>query len=313
MAKLIIHTPQNEASSKYRYYNIFFKNLISYLKDRFEVEEDTYYEFANMYSYPVQLLSEDSPTHLLECEMIIENLDTMDFVVLSVSDSLTSAILNHQSNPHCKKILVAQFDERYIKSHLREKNNFYKYSPWIYFPSNEYDLDSKYKKRKELENFEDKFCFWGTSMEDRKILSHFDSSIFDGGLPIGNFDAYSDTLIKYKVALSIAGRAEFCYRDVENFGMGLPIIRFGYKNKMYNHLIPNFHYISVERPDDLEYDRLGNESHAKMIENRFNEVKDDYDFLNYISLNSRKYYEQFLSPDKSVEFTYNILDLDSWK
>jgi hypothetical protein len=312
MAQLIVHTPQNEISSRYRYYNIFFKNFVEFLKTKFDVEEDTYYENANISSYNVKLLNEQSSSDLLECEMIIENKETKEFVVLSVSDTLTGTISNHQTNPLCKKILVAQYNKKLIESHL--KGDFLnKFKPWIYFPSNEFDLDSKYEKRKSITNFVDKFCFYGTSMEDRKILTHFDANLFDGGLPIGDFNSYSDRLINYKVALSIAGRAEFCYRDIENFGMGIPIIRFEYENKMSIPLIPNYHYISVERPEDLVYDRLGEKVHAEMIEKRFLEVKEDYDFLNYISENAKKYYEDNLSPIKSIENTYYLLELNKWE
>jgi hypothetical protein len=312
MVKLIVHTPQNEASSRYRYYNIFFKNFVEFLKTKFIVEEDTYFEDANIRSYPVQLLNDETKSDLLECEMIIENSETKEFVVLSVSDTLTGAIINHQSNPLCKKILVAQYNEKIIRSHLRG-DFFHKFEPWIYFPSNEFNLDEKYEKRKTISEFIDKFCFWGTSMEDRKILTHFDRTYYDGGLPIGNFDSYSNILMNYKVALSIAGRAEFCYRDVENFGMGVPIIRFQYINKMAIPLIPNYHYISIDRPDDLFYDRLGERKHAEMIENRFLEVKDDLDFLNFISENSRKYYIDNLSPFRSVDHTYYLLGLNKWE
>ena len=98
MVELIVHTPQNEDSSRYRYYNIFFKNFIDFLKEKFVVIEDTYFEYANVMSYPVKLLSDETSSDLLECEMIIENKETKEFVVLSVSDTLTGAILNHQSN-----------------------------------------------------------------------------------------------------------------------------------------------------------------------------------------------------------------------
>jgi hypothetical protein len=111
MAKLIIHTPQNEISSRYRYYNIFFRNLIDFIKNKFDVIEDTFYENANSKSYDVVLLNSDTKSELLECEMIIENEETKEFLVLSVSDLLTGAILNHQSNPLCKKILVSQYNE----------------------------------------------------------------------------------------------------------------------------------------------------------------------------------------------------------
>lgn len=313
MKTIIVHTPQNEMSWTYRYYNHFWGFFIEFLKTKFIVEEDTEYENANISSYPVKLLNENSKSDMLECEMIIENKETQEFVVMSVSDLLTGSVLNHQSNPLCKKILFSQFDRELIVRHLRNQENINKFSPWIYFPSNLFDIDSLYDYRKSQTELIDKFCFWGTSIEYRSILSHFKPEYFDGGRPIGDFYGYSKTLLKYKVALSIAGRGEFCYRDIENLGMGIPIIRFEYKNEFYTPLIPNYHYISIERPDDLPIDREGKEHHAKMIEKRFLEVKDDKDFLNFISENARKYYQDFLSKDGAINTTYKILGLNEWE
>jgi hypothetical protein len=313
MKTIIVHTPQNEISWTYRYYNHFWKFFIEFLKTKFVVEEDTYFEFANRFQYEVQLLNDVSKSNMLECEMIIEDKETKEFVVLSVSDLLTGSVLNHQSNPLCKKILFSQFDRKEIYRHLRSEENKDKYNPWIYFPSNLYDIDSLYEYRKSQTELIDKFCFWGTSIEARSILSNFSNDYFDGGRPIGDFYNYSKKLLTYKVALSIAGRGEFCYRDIENFGMGIPIIRFEYKNELYNPLIPNYHYISIDRPDDLPIDREGKEHHAKMIESRFLEVKDDVEFLKFISENARKYYEDHLSVDGGIKTTYEILKLNEWE
>ena len=311
--KIIIHTPQNEISKNFRYYNYFWFNLIEYLKSKFDVIEDTYFEDANKRHYPIKLLSDDSEKMMLECEMIIENVESKDFVILSVSDILNSTILDHYKNPHCKKIIFSQYDENNLKKHVYDQKNFDKYSPWIYFPSNVFNIDSLYTKRKNKTQLFDKFCFWGTSINERKILTHFEKEYFDWGLPIGDFEKYSDTLINYKVALSISGRGEFCYRDIENFGLGIPIIRFEYINKMYFPLIPNFHYISVERPDDLIIDRVGEKKHADMILKRFIEVKDDKNFLEFISKNARDYYEKHLTIDNSIRLTYKILNLNEWE
>jgi hypothetical protein len=79
---------------------------------------------------------------------------------------------------------------------------------------------------KDISNFIDKFYFRGTSLEIRTILNGFNSQYFEGGLPIGGFEAYANDIINYKAAFSIAGRGEFCYRDIENMAMGIPIIRF---------------------------------------------------------------------------------------
>lgn len=312
MTEIIVHTPQNEHSRRYRYYNYFWEEFIGFLKTKFIVEEDTYYELANQRSYEITLLC-GVHMHLLECEMVIENKTTQEFVVLSVSDSLTGAGLNNQFNPLCKKVLIAQFDRKVIREHVQNEDNFKKFSPWIYFPSNIFDLDSVYKERKATTEFVEKFFFRGTSIEDRAILSKFNPDYFEGGLPIAAFDGYARILIKHKVALSIAGRGEFCYRDVENFAIGAPIMRFEFNNEMYMPLIPNYHYISIERPDDLPLDRMGEKHHAEMLEKRFLEVKDDMNFLNFISDNARKYYEDCLSINGSINLTYKILNLNEWE
>lgn len=311
MTEIIVHTPQNEHSWGYRYYNIFFKNFIEFLKTKFSVEEDTYFASANTSWYNVKLLNDQSESLLLECEMIIENKKTKEFVVLSVSDVLTGAILNHKNNPLCKKIIFSQFDEENLKKHVGP--SIEKFSPWIYFPSNQFDLDHFYNERLNKNELINKFCFWGTSLEDRKILNHFPKEYFDGGRPIGNFEIYANSMINYKVALSISGRAEFCYRDIENFAMGIPIIRFEYDNKMYSPLIPNYHYISIKKPNDLKLDRMGNEDHVDLLVNKFIEVSEDKFFLDMISKNARNYYDKFLSPRNSLVHTYNILNLSDWE
>jgi len=313
MARIIIHTPQNDLSAKNRFYNIFFLELISILKTRFNVQENTFYELAHERQYEIKLLSEDFGSYLLECEMIIENQETQEFVVLSVSDDLTGAILNHQTNPKCKKILLSQFNLSYLQSHLRDVSFIDKYSPWIYFPLNDFDFDEMFQIRNNKDTLVDKFCFWGSHLEHRKIISLFDPKYFDGGPPIGDFYSYAKNLLNYKAAFSVSGRAEFCYRDIENFSMGIPIIRFEFVNQMYKPLIPNFHYISVERPEDLISDNSGEKHHAKLIENKFIEIKDDLDFLNFISNNARKYWEDFLRLEKAIDLTYKILELDDWK
>jgi hypothetical protein len=43
-----------------------------------------------------------------------------------------------------------------------------------------------------------------------------------------------------------------------------------------------------------------------MIMERYLQVKDDDDFLNFVSENARKYYENYLSPTSSVEYTIKL-------
>ena len=316
MTRLIIHQPVNFESRKYRYYNIFFDDLIKEIREGFDVLENRYYKYANSKRYPIKLLFDDTSdaqtTELLECEMLIENYDTKEFCILSVSDDLTPAILNMQSNPLLKKVLVSQFYQKKLYSHIKEEN-LPKYSPWIYFPSNYHDLELYRNQRLQEKDLIDKMYFSGSNLEIRKILNYFNPDNFDGGRSIGGFDRYASKLIKYKVGFSTAGRGEFCYRDIEYMAMGIPFIRFKYESRLEPNLIPNVHYISVDRPDDNTNEHTYGATHAKLIEEKFNSIRNDKEFLGKIATNAYGYYMMYLSPQSSVHHTTDLLQLDQWK
>jgi hypothetical protein len=309
MRKVIVHNPCNEHTRYFRDYNLFWDDLTDELKKRYDVTENRYYELANSQRFKVNLKNQTCPEDnflLLECEYVIEFEDTGEFYIMSVSDDLTHAILNELTNPLLKKVLISQYLPEQIKGYIETED---KTSPWIYFPCTIDDLEQHYIKRKDKMNLIDKMVFRGTSLSDRTILDHLSNDLFDGPTPVGGPDKYFDDIINYKVGLSVAGRGELCYRDIEYMALGIPFLRFEYNTKLSPNLIPNYHYISVDRPEDLIKDRLGNQEHSKMLEKRFLEVKDDMEFLNFISNNARNYYETYLSRENRVAHTLNLLGL----
>ena len=311
MEKIIIHNPCNEHTRYFRNYNLFWDDLTEELGKKYELVENRYYNNAHKDRYKISLKKQTCAVDeflLLECEYVIEFIDTGEFYVLSVSDTLTHAILNEKNNNSLKKVLVSQFNKNEIFEHVGE-SNIHKYSPWIYFPCLVYDLDAFYKKRKDIEEFIDKMYFRGSSISDRPIVTLINKNYLMGYESIYNPTNYFDDLIKYKIGLSIAGRGELCYRDIEYMALGIPFIRFEYISELNPKLIPNYHYISIDRPENLTIDRLGKIEHAKMIEKKFLEIKDDVNFLNFISKNSREYYENYLSRDNNVKHTLNLLNL----
>ena len=311
---LRVHNPCNEHTRYYRNYNLFWDELTDRLKEKNNVVENRYFENAHKERFNIHfesLINSDGML-LMECEYVIENMDNGEFYILSVADDLGSGVLTEQSNPKLKKVLISQFIEDKVKHHVG--NNYEKYSPWIYFPMNLTDLEQYYKKRLDKTEFIDKLCFRGIA-SDRPILNHFDSEILDGPNYIGDSEEYFDDLINYSIGLSVAGVGELCYRDIEYMALGIPLIRFEYQTKMFEPLIPNYHYISIPYDDEIpdnngtKTDRLGGYKQAKKIEQRFKEVIYDKEFLNFISKNSRKYYEDNLSSDSRVTKTLNILNL----
>jgi hypothetical protein len=310
MTKIKIHNPTNEYTKNNRYYNYFFDVFTEYLKSFFEVEENRDFPDAHKERQKIYLqkgVSND--LWMMECEYIIENMDTGEFVILSVSDDLSHCILNEQSNPYLKKVLVSQFIPTKMSSHIGK--NLYKYSPWIYFQAIVIDLEPFYQKRTRELPTEDKLYFKGTSLDDRLILNHINKDIITTFNPI-SYNLYFDEIIKHKIALSVDGRGEFCYRDIECFAIGVPIIRFEYDSVMYDPLIPNYHYISIPRPPDMKLYRLGNQFHAELLMERYKEVLNDTEFLNYISRNARKYYEKNCLMHNATKNTYKLLNLDTW-
>ena len=310
--KLIIHQPTNHYSNRYKYYNVFFDNLVKKLSEKNEVIVDRYYKNVHRGRVNVELgwhEDQDFFVEMQDCEMIIEDYDTKETQILSVSDDLTPTSLNLQSYDNTKKIFISQFVRDKVYHHVAKEHQ-HKYFPWIYFPSNEYDLESFYQKRQEITPKDDRMYFRGETFS-RTILNHFTPDVFYGGNSIGGFETYVNELIKFKLGLSVAGRGEMCYRDIEYMGLGVPFIRFEYTTEFFEPLIPNVHYISVDRPDDLfdwmKLDRLGEKHHSELITKRYLEVKDDDEFLNFISKNAKEYYNKYLSPSSSVDFTIKML------
>jgi hypothetical protein len=314
MSRLLIHNPCNGYTRYYRYYNYFWDKFTDRLKETHTVIENRYFEKAHSERFLIEL-QDGSHTLLMECEYLIENLDTKNFYILSISDDLSHAILDLQNHPNLQKILISQFYRKKIEHHVTA-TNIHKYSPWIYFHS-DYNIDLKYwrEQRDSILDYNNNIVFRGTNLESRPILNHINKNIFIGPNSIGSSEIYFRDVIQYKVGLSVSGRGEFCYRDIEYMAIGIPILRFEYRSEMYHKLIPDYHYISIPYPEDmpldngLPTDRLGMRRHAQMIENKFLEVCNNIEYLKYISENAKNYYDNYLTLKNSIDLTLNILNL----
>lgn len=325
MAKtsIIVHNPCNEITRYIRNYNFFWDYFTEYLKQFFDVEENRYYEHIHKEPYKINL---KKGTHwnltVLDCEYVIENKETGEFHVISVSDVMSSMLLNEAHNPFCKTILVSQYNPRrlfYYKDTIPYKDlkgveikeYSYKYKPWVYFQAMFQNLDMLYYKRKSIAKKSDILYFRGSSLNERTFLDHIDKKYvteFNSVSP----DYYFNEIINHKIAISIDGKGEFCYRDVECLGMGIPFIRYEYKSVFDSFLIPNYHYISIPRPPDMTDYAYGTKEHADVFIKRYLDVVNNEEFLSFISANARKYYEDNFVYDKIADRTFDLLNLKSW-
>lgn len=310
----LIHNPCNENTRYYREYNLFWDELTDELKKKYNIIENRYYEGAHYSRMQIQLQKRTQEfLDLLECEYVIEDLDNGDFWILSIAEQMSGCILTESNNPHLKKVLYSQYIPEQIVHHTKENAN--KYLPWIFFQQDVVDLEKYYENRKEKKELIPRLFFRGNT-QYRPIVDYIDKEILSDTKKIENKD-YFDLLTDYEICLSIGGVAngDLCYRDVECMALGIPLLRFDFVATLNPPLIPNYHYISIPLQLDLpkergvHKDRLGDEKHAKLIEQRFHEVIQNKNFLNYISKNAREYYEKYLSKESRVQHTLNLLNL----
>ena len=116
-------------------------------------------------------------------------------------------------------------------------------------------------------------------------------------------ERYFEELTNNKICLSLNGAAEICHRDIEVFSARSALLRPKLELQFHNKLIPDYHYISFEMDNDPIVLN-------KNILNRYNEVKDDIEFLKYISENGYQWYLENGTIDSNVRILKEIININ---
>lgn len=136
------------------------------------------------------------------------------------------------------------------------------------------------------------------------------AELYFGSGPIP-FDQYLQEAFQFRLAFSIGGGGgalcgDLCFRDIEMFGLGIPLMRPKLVVENSEPLIPNFHYVAVDAEFDSEYRYSNPEELSQHIAQRYREVIDDVEFLEFVKNNAKNWYENNISYPK---ITYNIIKL----
>ncbi len=151
-------------------------------------------------------------------------------------------------------------------------------TPALYYPQDLYKYLSIVDAVREHEPDKiDGLFFTGKKWKGRRRILRALSNIIVScdKLPLVDF---TKKMKEYKVILSLPAHGNLCHREFEAFGIGVPVLMPEHTNKLYDPLIPNEHYVSV--------------SHWTELEERYNEVKDDKEFLEYISKNAMEWFDR---------------------
>ena len=304
----------------------FFLDIVIYLKENYSAkiiqpDVDSGYIYIEKYDHQMR-----------DCELIIEDEENDKLTILSVCESRAWGngtkvndiwdVLVKRNNPNDTIIIShysswfhhsADFSNQYNFKIF--KTSFFPFNPWI---NNDYFY--KLRKLKKQNDFIDKMFFGSTTRREDPFKLYELGYCSNPDLRL-NAEMYLNTAIEYKVGLAFSSVAELCYREIDYMGIGLPILRLEYKITTNPPLIPNYHYISVDRDKyglygkqndegwGTHFDRLGGEKYVNAYIERFLEVKDDYDFLSYISENAHNYFQENCIQENRLKNIIKLINL----
>jgi hypothetical protein len=119
----------------------------------------------------------------------------------------------------------------------------------------------------------------------------------------------------YSASLSLPGGNEMCNRDIECFGIGVPVIRPSLNINYDDPLIPNYHYISCyhfcDYSDGGHPKYISYEDFKKNLISTWNKVKNNKEYLDFISKNARSWFERNCTVDKNTNSILKKLNLET--
>jgi len=255
--------------------------------------------------------------------LIFEFDDTKEFKIYDFGDNpyLVKQLHNH---PKFIGAVIGQYNPN-IWDNENIKAGIYPESIWEFGNLN-YEIIHNYRKNTKLNSS----LYWRGSLYNtdaykeykgaRKAIELLPDLLKDnfyfGNTPL-SFNSYINEAINFKLVLSIGGGGGFidakcgdiCFRDVEMFGLGIPLIRPKYIIETSDPLIPNYHYISVDVDFEDNFKYSDHDTLSKKIAQRYLDVIDDNEFLDFISTNARKWYLDNLSSPNITNNLIKLLDL----
>ena len=216
--------------------------------------------------------------------LIIEEENETFYIINHCDGHLSFTLFDALNDVKCLKVLQCQY---------RVGDNHEKIKPFTYLEKDSFKFRksvSEYIGRKRIG---DRLFFRGniTSKDKRRIRLKIIPMLNDILIPGWNETidqlTYVKEMAESKIILAVPGNSNFCHREIEGFGLGVPVLMPKLLNSYYNQLIPDYHYVSV----DINWELDKPQAIAEAIRLRFLAVKNDDDFLNFVALNGLNWYK----------------------
>ena len=119
---------------------------------------------------------------------------------------------------------------------------------------------------------------------------------------------YLAEINSHRVNISFNGVGETSHRDIDILGLGNVLLRAKMITNFHNPLIPEYHYASVDIPDHSKFKDV-----ADAFLEKYNQIKNNKDYLNFIAANGRRWYLENGTAEKNAEIIFNKINLDKLK
>jgi len=201
-------------------------------------------------------------------------------------------------------------------------NTGIKFSPFLYPLEilSSYNYIQQFRKPYILEEKIKKACFIGWLYDSRKQIADilnkhplFDVIGTEAGL---RGEPYYEKMSQYALTLSFNGNGEWCLRDVESMGLGIPTLRSEMKTPFYKGLVPGVNYIKGTEPSKsafMTYHGISFQETADQFIAAAESVINNEELLTSISKNNIEYYNKYLLPDRIADEFFNVFDLEILK
>lgn len=262
--------------------------------------------------------------------IIIQNNRTEQFFTIDHADQCNEISEDLASHPLCISILKCQYRKGFYGKWEHMVSAFtYGVKEWNkYFNLREYlikvpkEKNQMYFKGNEngrkhiLVNLLEK----GLINKDYGLRTHN-----GGGRLKATQEEYLKNMAKRKIALSLPGIGNFCHRELEAFGIGVPVLMPILKNQYYNALIPDIHYIAINNSvigDHLitedhkikRYTKQEEELLCKMIREKYENVINNEDYLKHISNSATSWFEKNINfPNDMILMKDILLQKFNWE
>lgn len=330
MKKINIHRYENELWG--RAHLPFFKSFDKYLSNFFDINVINYNMDGKTFSGNINLIKDygqfgNNPP-ISDVEYIIENYETGELKIISFTEYFNSYVCHLAKSHNTSKVLLSHFNWHNLYFWMKRENaieHLYKVKPYIFLPFQEFDVKFYRNKRKRINKLEEKMFWLGSGVDSyRKMIKLIENDGYLQPITLVSQKEYFEKLIKSKIGISYYldldkyntpydHPGEFCYRDIEYIMCGIPFIRIEFKDQLYDPILANHHYISIPREHAyVAYERNGDRGLSELYISKYNEIKDDQLFLDFISKNQIKWSNRNLMNNNKEKLTFKLLELNKW-